>query len=269
MSTFDGFELLHTYNENHLLIKCKVRDLFNKNVVNWKYNRPPDLVRCGEIAKTIYTKHPELDWLLYMITIENAPNILHFIDGIHRYTALHIIQTECGKPIDFITPSIFTNNTDWLCKLYDKTVVISLRMNATTGEAIDLFQSLNKCNPVPELYMINSNYDKRNIIENVVKEWTTRYKTHFTATQKPNVPNINRDRFIDFLDTAYEKYKITNNTSYLLLEKIDEMNNYVKTHIPIKTPVKALEKCNETGCFLFLIKREILEDHIISLFTTA
>lgn len=261
-----NFEIIHNYNKNHILVKCKIKDLLNSPIINWLYNRPPDIIRCSEIAKTIYTKRPELDWMFYVITTENDPKTLHVIDGIHRFTALQIIQSECNKPVDFITPSIFTNSAEWLCELYNKNILISLRMNATTGEAIDLFQSLNKCNPVPELYINNSDYDKQKVIENVVKEWTTKYKMHFTATQKPNVPNINRDRFIDFLDVVYEKYKINKTNSYLLLEKIYEMNNYVRTHIPAKIPVKALDKCKETGCYLFLIKKEILEENIVSLF---
>jgi hypothetical protein len=90
-------------------VKCKI---------NWQYNRPPDTIRCTEIAKTIYTKHPELDWMFYMITTGNDQKTLHVIDGIHRFTALQIIQTESNKPVDYITPSIFTNSAEWLCELY-------------------------------------------------------------------------------------------------------------------------------------------------------
>jgi hypothetical protein len=262
-------EIVHKYNDYHLLVKCKIKDLLNMSVVNWKYNRPPDIIRCNEIAKTIYTKKNELDWIIYMVTpIEDDNNKfeLQIVDGIHRFTALQIIQTENNKQEDLITPSYYghSGNAEWL---YEKILLISLRINSSIGETIDLFHGLNKCSPVPELYINNVNDDKRNIIESVVKDWTIKFKSHFTANQKPNIPNINRDRFIDFLEVVYEKYKINNTNSYLLSEKIYEMNNYVKNHIPPKINEKTLNKCIQTGCYLFLIKKEMLEENLISIFT--
>jgi len=82
------------------------------------------------------------------------------------------------------------------------------------------------------------------------------------VTSKPNIPNINRDRFIDLLDKLYQKYNITRNTAHVLSDKLYETNHYIRNNIPKKITETALTKCRETNCYLFLVKKEILENMI-------
>jgi len=257
-----SFTQIHQYNDQHIMFKCTIRDILSANIVNWEYNRPPDLVRCNEIATYIYAKRPELDWLFYITYLEHGQeNMLSMVDGIHRLTALRIIHSENIKPVDFITPSRFGHggNAEWL---YDKYILVSLRLNPSAGETIDLFQTLNKSNPVPELYIRNTDQDKRIIIEEFVQDWMKKYKSHFSANVKPNIPNINRDRFIEILDIVYTKCKITKLTQNRLAEKIGEMNQYIMVNLPAKCKEKPIEKCRKTGCYLFLVSRDFLEDLI-------
>jgi hypothetical protein len=277
MYTFlPSFEIIHKYNENHLMCKCKISDLLQgaseNKIINWKHNRPPDTVRCRELAEYIYNKKQEVDWLFYMI-VEN--DIFHIIDGIHRFHSLQIIKRENSKAPDYLTPILIgstafcantiygstmvgTNNSaDWL---YEKYIFISLRKNMSNGETVDLFQSLNKSNPVPELYIApDINQQKRALIETVVNEWLDGFNTHFTSSKNPNIPNMNRDKFIDILDFVYEKYKLNNSTNHLLTERLYELNSNLKANPPKKTSQSALDKCNKTGCFIFLIGREKLQ----------
>jgi len=255
-------EIIHHFTEDHIIVKCTIEDLLAaasmKKLGNWKYNRPPDVIRCNEIAEYIYTKKQEVDWLIYM-TYEN--NVLHIIDGIHRFHALQIIKKENNRPIDYLTPTIFgsNNNAEWL---YAKSLIISLRFNMTTGQTIDLFQSLNKSNPVPDLYMFDTDQQKRKAIEAIVNEWVGRFSSHFTATKNPNTPNMNRDRFIEVLDFVYSKYKLTNSDAYLLSEKLYELNTKLKNTPPKNISINALEKCTKTGCFIFLLRFDALKESI-------
>ena len=253
-------EVIHRYSETHTLYKSQIKDFLLMDIINWEYNRPADMIRCNEIAKYITTKKPELDWIFYII-YRKTTNKYHIIDGIHRYNALKIIKTENEKPVDYITPSVLCEPRikEWL---YNKNVILSIREDTTIGEEIDLFQSLNKSNPVPELYMVNDNQKKREIIERVANEWQTNYKTHFTANRKPNIPNTNRELFIEMLDYVYEKYNITEDNSNILLDKLTNMNNHIMNNIPIKKSSKTIEKCKETGCYLFLLKTQVLETMI-------
>jgi hypothetical protein len=70
---------------------------------------------------------------------------------------------------------------------------------------------------------------------------------------------MNRDKFIDILDFVYEKYKLNNSTNHLLTERLYELNSNLKANPPKKTSQSALDKCNKTGCFIFLIGREKLQ----------
>ena len=249
---------VHTYSENHYVSKCTIRDILKANIVNWEYNRPPDVSRCTEIAAHIYTRRPNLDWILYM-TYDIPTNTFYVIDGIHRYTSLTIIATENSKPLDFLTPNIFGGNrdADWL---YDKYILICIRANLTKGETVDWFQTLNKSNPVPELYIANTSEIKRQIIEQTAQDWMAQFKTHFSGSQKPNIPNTNRDRFIDLLDSLYEKYRVSTITAFT--EKVNEANHFLREHPPKKVSTSAVEKCRQTGCYLFIVSKDVLLEMI-------
>jgi hypothetical protein len=255
-------EIIHRYNPDHIIIKCKISDLLTaantKTIINWKYNRPPDVIRCIEIAKSIYTKKQETDWIIYVVS-EN--DVLKIIDGMHRFHSLQIIKRENSRPVDHLTPNIFGDSTQPANWLYEKYIMVSIRFNMSEGEVIDLFQSLNKSNPVPELYF-DTNQQKRKIIEDIVSEWINSFNSHFTSSKNPNIPNMNRDRFIEILDFVYKKYDLNNSTSNSLGEKLYELNAKLKQKPPAKTSDTALEKCNKTGCFIFLLRREQLQESI-------
>ena len=249
---------VHTYSDNHYISKCKILDLLNANVANWEHNRPPDVLRCSEIAEHIYIRRPILDWMLYF-TYDRTTNTFYLVDGIHRFTALQIIHRENQKPYDFITPNSFGSNGDakWL---YDTYILLCIRVQPSKGETIDWFQTLNKSIPVPDLYIANTAEIKRKIIEEVLHEWMHRFKSHFSPSQKPNIPNINRDRFVDILDDTYEKYKITSVSQ--LNEKLYELNNYLRENIPSKTSRVSIDKCTTSGCFLFLLQKDNIVERI-------
>lgn len=257
---FSTSEILHKYNENHYIIKVQISDFFNcnSNIKNWKYNRPPDLIRCVDIAKYIYLSKKPVDSMFYLF-FNNINNSFEIIDGIHRYTALKYINQENSKPIDLITPGDLGNNNDasWL---YQQFIILNIRFNSLEEELIGAFKNLNKSNPVPELYFRDEVKERKEVIENIVKIWQTKYKSHFSSSIKPNIPNINRDRFIDLLDKLYDKYDIKLETQYVLEDALENMNQYIKNNIPKKLSELIIKKCNETGCYLFLFKLEKLEE---------
>jgi len=256
-------EVIHTYCENHVIAKCTIGQLLKQSdrIQNWKFNRPPDYIRCREIAKHILSKKPCTDWMFYAINKKPSGKTnatIHIIDGIHRFTAFKLIYTENSKPIDLLTPDEFSENLAWL---YRQHIMISLRMDTSEGEEVDLFRQINMCNPVPDLYIQNPDYEKRCLVEEVVKKWQEKYALHFSANVKPNVPNINRDRFIELLDFLCNKHVLNKCTNPHKLEEIlYEMNNKIRVNLPKKISQKSLDKCVQTGCYLFLVKPDILQD---------
>lgn len=242
-------EIIHKYSERHFIIKIKVNDLLATSITNWKYNRPPDMVRCSDISKYIYLSKSPLDTMLYL-NFNNKSKSFDVLDGIHRYTSLKIIK-EKNSSLDFITPSDYGNNNDagWL---YESHIILNMRFNSTEGELIELFKTLNKSTPIPDLYIRDVVKEKRDIIENLTNKWQTKYKAHFSSNNKPNKPNINRDRFIDLLEQIYNKYNINENNKNLLEEVLERANWNISINIPLKLSETIVKKCKDSGCWLFI-----------------
>ena len=149
------------------------------------------------------------------------------------------------------------NNEDatWL---YDSYILLNIRVNTSDGELIELFKNLNKSNPIPDLYIRDLNEEKKRIIETITNEWSVKYKSHFSSNNKPNKPNVNRDRFMDLLEKLYKKYKICEENQYVLRECLDRTNTNIYFHLPKKLSPSIKEKCTNSGCWLFIYTMEEL-----------
>jgi hypothetical protein len=246
---------VQSWSSDHAMYKCTIRDLLQLGIRNWEYNRPPDMYRSVEIANHVYRNQKPVDWVFYCF--QDKDNKINIVDGIHRYTALKHIADENQKTVDYITPSDFGHdgNATWL---YDSYVFVSLRDQPSLGVTVDWYQDINKSHPVPELYMHSSPQEKRMIIENITKEWMSKYKPHFSNSLRPNQGNTNRELFVELLDTLYDKLEITAATQNKLYTMLDSLNNYARTNLPKKCTDKTLEKCVGSGCYLFLYKNDQL-----------
>lgn len=255
-TSFPSAVILHNYNSNHYIIKVKINDLINGNVkiLNWKYNRPPDITRCVDIATYAYISKKPIDTMFYL-SYNNTNESYDVIDGIHRFTALKHLKEQ------YVAYNNECSNTN-IILFVEQYVFLNIRFNSLEEDLIGVFKNLNKSNPVPELYFRDSAKERKEVIESVITQWQTKYKSHFSANKNPNIPNVNRDRFIELLDNLYDKLDINQERQYILEEALDNMNQYIKQHIPRKISETMRNKCNETGCYLFLYKMEKLEDVI-------
>ena len=244
---------VHTYSHHHHIIKVPIRELLCAPIENWKFNRPADRTRCEDIARYIVISKKPVDTMIY-VTYNNKNHTLDVVDGIHRYTALTIVK-EKTQHLDFISENEFGGDMTWLM---DSFIILNIRLNATEGELIELFKSLNKSNPIPELYVRDVTKDKKETIQSLAIKWQNRFKTHFSASNNPNKPNINRDRFIDVLDAIYDKYRITAESKDKLEQILERNNGHISQNLPKKLTQTIREKCEATGCWLFLYSAEDL-----------
>ena len=257
---FTNYEILHNFTETHLVIKVKINNLLRAPIENWKYNRPPDMSRCPDIARYIYNSKKPIDTMLYL-SYNNINQNCNIIDGIHRLTALRIIKEENSKPLDLIFPCEFGCNNDasWL---YEQYILLNIKFNATEENLMETFKTLNKSQIVPDLYIRDYAKEKREMIEKIANEWQVRYKKHFSSTANPITGNTNRNKFIDLLDKIYDKYKIRDTKENILKQRLDDANNKISFNIPKKVSIDIQSKCKETGCYLFLHKNDKLEEII-------
>jgi len=257
-AAFPSAEVIHSYTPCHKIIKVKITDILFAPITNWQYNRPPDLTRCNDIAKYHFYSKNIPDNMLYF-AFNNKDQKFNVIDGIHRYTSLKIIKEHNSKPLDMITPGDFGNDNDakWL---YDSYIIINLRFNSTEGDLIELFKALNKSAPIPDLYIRDTKKEKRDVIESLANSWQIKYKEHFSSSNKPTKPNVNRDRFIDLLESLYDKHSITEDNKHKLGQLLDDAN-FVISHSVLPKGLltqNAREKCVHSGCWLFVYKPDEL-----------
>ncbi len=249
-------EIIHSYSERHFIVKLKIGDLLKAPITNWKYNRPPDITKCNDMAKYIYLSKKPLDTMLYL-NFNNKTKSFDIIDGSHRYKSLKILKENNSIPLDLVTPSDYGNNNDanWL---YESYIILNIKFNSTEGELIELFKTLNKSTPISELYIKDFVKEKRDIIENVSNNYQVRYKSHFSSNNKPNKPNINRDRFVDLLEEVYVKYNINEENKNKLEQLLDRANWNISNNIPLKLSPTIIEKCKSSGCWLFIYSSDKL-----------
>lgn len=257
---FPSSQLIHQYSDSHNIYKIQIGELLVNKLTNWEYNRPPDMLRCPDIARYIYNSRKPIDTMIYL-SYKNINDIFEVLDGIHRLTSLKIIKEENSKPTDILYPSDFGSNNDakWL---YNNYLLVNIRFNTSLGELIETFKNLNKSQAVPDLYIRDLEKEKRQIIEMISNEWQVKYKKHFSSTSNPIIGNTNRNKFTDLLDKIYDKYKIDETCVQKLSRVLNSANSKISYQIPTKASVDVRLKCKETGCYLFLFKNDKLEDFI-------
>jgi len=232
-TAFPHHTILHEYSTTHFVIKAPIADFLQAPIQNWEYNRPPDLTRCTDIAYYYTTKPMET---MFYLAFNHRKNHFDVLDGIHRYTALKMI----GAAPALIEP-----------------VLLNIRFNAT--DLVEVFKSLNKANPVPELYVRDTAKDKRDAIQTLAATWKRNYSAHFSASLKPNKPNVNYDRFVDFLDAIWEKHGLTEETKGQLEQLVNAANEEMRREPPQNLTPAVMEKCTATGCWLFVMRLYELE----------
>jgi hypothetical protein len=198
---------------------------------------------------------------MLFVSFNNLLDQFDVLDGIHRLTALRIIKEENSKQLDLLTASDFGSNNDaaWL---YNQYVILNVYFNASEENLMEIFRILNKSQSVPQLYIKDTVQEKIQIIEKIANEWQIKYKKHFSSSSNPNLGNTNRNKFIDLLDKLYDKYKIDSTNVDILTNKLEYANTNISFDIPSKASIDARLKCKETGCYLFLLKNDKLEEYI-------
>ena len=257
---FPSSELLLSLSDTHGIYKIQVKELLGDTVKNWEYNRPPDMARCPDIARFMYSSKKPIETMFYL-TYTNKKETFEVLDGIHRLTSLKIIKEENSKPLELLWPGDFGSNNDatWL---YNQYIFVNIRFNATLGELIEAFKNLNKSQAVPELYIRDQQKEKRDIIDAIANEWYVKYKKHFSASANPITGNTNRNKFVELLDKLYDKHKIDETNTKKLRNLLDNANTKIMGNIPTKATIDVRVKCKDSGCYLFLYKNDKLEEII-------
>jgi hypothetical protein len=228
-------------------------------ITRWEGNRPADPVRSQDIAEYIKKMRKPIDTMLYL-SFSHKKKLFEIIDGVHRYNALCIIKKMTDE-MDLLTSASAADDMSWL---YESYIFVCVHVNRSKQELREIFHSLNKSVPIPDLYEKDTEKIKQDLVELVALRWQKEYKSHFSITNKTQRPNLNINRFMDLLSAIYDKYDITEDTHDLLDHLLRQTNADIAANPPEgkKYTENMLAKCTTSGCWLFLYTVEELIDMI-------
>lgn len=195
--------------------------LFNSFPIKlWKYNRPPDEDRVIEIHESIKSKQ-RMDGSIYIACINDE---LFCYESNHRRLALKELEDVATILVDVI----------W----------------DTNHEVIkEEFLRLNKCVPVPELYLEDEKpLNPYEGLKESVDAFCENYKKLKSASNHPQRPNFNRDMVLD------EFYRIMKENSINIEQlslRLMKLNNQMAKRDKSKLSEKVIKKCEESNLWLF------------------
>jgi hypothetical protein len=217
------------------------------SIENWKNNRPPDENRIPEITRQLQ-KTSYVDGIIYLAYDEKLQKYYCY-DGIHRVHSLMFLYSKADNGYE-----------------YNHFVTLHI-IPYIENEIRVKFENINKCIPVPQLYVVKEyEKDMKEMIIKVTKYFTNKYKLHFTHSSHPNIPNENRDVFTNKITAFIEKYeneigekysKYDKESDKALIEELELFNTYRKENEIRrfkKLTAKQREKCSKSGCYLFITK---------------
>lgn len=222
------FDKVYRVGKVETIYRCLAGTLGLLNIENWEHNRPPDMERVREIAEEISSRKC-LDGIIYLAEDDGGGRYVCY-DGNHRRIALE------------------------LSGLTEIPILVSIMRGADKNTIVRKFCSLNKANPVPELYMSSKSADgERETLEEIVEIISARFKKFLSSSRSPRSPNFNRDRLIDQLYRYFHSKPIPPIPT--ILEALERLNEKYEQGIHIdlsRYSDKVLTKCRSGRCFLFL-----------------
>lgn len=275
---FQHSSIICSANENIKICNIKLSSLLNAHVINWEYNRDPDVVRIPEIAKYIYESKARIQTMFYL-NYNFKHDRFEIIDGIHRYCALKMLKSlydEDGLIIDdrlrnengdnitsWFNPG---ENIDWLL---NSEVIVQINFKSTYNELIILRDDINHSQPMPILVRPSLDIEKNGIINRIADDYIHKYKKCFgTSSDETYLRNnrkTSRDKFIVLLSKMYDKYNINAERIGTLQQRLEIANDKIRSEL-LENKIKCNEtiknRCRETRCYLFLYKDCDLEELI-------
>jgi hypothetical protein len=204
---------------NHSVFWVDVEHFNELPIEMWQYNRPADQDRVKEIHGWM-NQSKRMDGIIYLA---HQKNKLVCYESNHRREAL--------KGLEGMHP-----------------ILVDILWNANNDTIKDEFVRINKAVSVPELYVENNPMEFVDDIQNLVKKFCERYKKLKTNTDRPQRPNFNRDMLTNEFTRIVKEKGVDVET---LGQRLETLNAELSRCDRSKLPPKVLQKCEESGLWLF------------------
>ena len=222
---------IHREAESYIILYT-LSQLRQLEPVNWKRNRPPDMLRVQEL-KEFYTFNniqiiPGI--ICGWMPSNRSPLIVY--DGIHRYLAA-------------------TNEMKCIVK-----IIIAEREQVV----LDDFKAVNRSISLPFLYLESNQQAQREVCEYLAQHFCTQYPAFVSTSRRPYRYNFNRDNLIEFFSTLDINFS-GEGTKEQLLNALAGLNIQAKQFVKennIETP----RKCGFHKFFLFFLEPAFIKNQL-------
>lgn len=199
----------------------------------WSRNRDVDASRVAEML-AFHRSGGYIPRIVH-VAVCGAEGLVCY-DGNHRRHVFDLLEEE-----------------DVLC-------LVDVMFDASPADVYLAFNNLNKAVQVPALYFEQS--DVKDEILALVKTYEKEYKAFLSPSPRCQVPNFNRDCFVDDVDAVYKHFNGVLSVQQIggLLTRLNAAYadaRLGKPHASFKPAV--LEKCRKHGLWLFLERRISLQ----------
>jgi hypothetical protein len=207
------------HGENHQIWWVPVKIFNQLPIKQWKFNRPPDTDRIAEIHQHI-VKAKRVDGIVYLADVEG--DIVCY-ESNHRREALKGVS-ECAD------------------------ILIDIMWRSTDEDVKEEFFRLNKCVPVPDLYVSREVVVEASQLIAARDTFCKKYAMLKSTSANPHRPGFNPEGVLnDFLDIT----KIHKITVDELMKRLDKVNAQLATRNRKKLSENVIEKCEKSGLWLY------------------
>jgi hypothetical protein len=215
----------HEHGENRHIWMVPVK-LFNELPINqWKFNRPPDMDRVAEIHQHIL-KAKRVDGVIYLAEV--GTEIVCY-ESNHRRLGVKGVD-ECAD------------------------ILIDIMWNATDEDVKQEFFRLNKCVPVPDLYVSKDIVVETGELIAARDAFCKKYAALKSTSANPHRPGFNQEGILnDFLEIT-KRHKITVDE---MMTRLDKLNTKMATRDRKKLTQNVIEKCEKSGLWLFAWEKRL------------
>jgi hypothetical protein len=201
-------------------------DVFlNLPIKRWKYNRPADELRVSEIRGWMKTSK-RMDGIIYLACIDNE---LVCYESNHRREALIGVEGLSN-------------------------ILVSILWNVSDDVVKEEFIRINKAISVPELYTSDETRFSLEDLRIAVDGFCETYKSLRVSSKHPQRPNFTRDMITD---EFYRIMKEEHIDISELVSRLTRLNNEMATRDKSKLRPKVIQKCEESGMWLFAWSNKI------------
>lgn len=227
----EDYQFLGEVDARQCKVKITLKALIKCELYRADIQRLIDVSRVRDIVSSQLDYASKHDSFLFIgdLTIAEWNEKFYVIDGLHRLESIKELVAARPDLGDMYSICVTILN----CQSYQ--------------EMVDMFITINKCDPVPEHVIRNAgNICKKDILEEFRMKFRQVFKAFLSDAQNPNRPNINESNLMYYLDKSEIDRQLTNGS--MVFAYMMYVNEKYLRAMDVKNAAKCKEKADKFAC---------------------